>query len=381
MAGPLYRQVAVGKRLPAYVRSARHKLDISQLCDISTEELWRIHDNIASPAKSTSGLSVLDLKIELASRMMQSCSLCERKCSVDRTNGQTGFCRVGNECRYSFEQILWGEEAPLVPSHEIFFTGCNMRCRFCYSWESVIDPTKGKLSQPEDIACLIDKRRLEGAVNVNLIGGDPTVNLLPILLVLKHIKNPTAIVWNSNFYMSEATMKLLNGIVDLYVADFRFGNNECAQKIANTDRYFDTASRNLMIAGQSGELIVRHLLIPGHIDCCLSRISAWMAQNLPKKPFNLMFQYAPFFGALADEELNRSPTSEEQRIASKLVQSFGLNTARWNRPLKGIEYRQAGSGEITTTIMIRPDGQVSVMHLHSSLMEIVEAIETGGQPR
>ncbi len=234
--------------------------------------------------------TLLDLKIELAQRLAAKCSLCERRCGVDRTVGERGFCGVGARSHYFFEQILWGEEAPLVPSHEVFFSGCNLRCRYCYSWQSLLDTSCGVRWEPADLAVLVKNRRREGAVNVNLIGGEPTVHLPNILRFLKILDAPTAVVWNSNFYMSCEAMSLLSGVVDLYVGDFRFGNDCCARELGGVDGYFAAAARNFKSAARSGDVIIRHLLVPGHVDCCLRPIAQWTAENLPEAPFNLMFQ-------------------------------------------------------------------------------------------
>ena len=340
-----YRQVAAGRKSPKYIRS---------------------------------GPTVLALKIEIADRMLRECCLCERRCGVDRANGQLGFCGAGETSRYFFEQTLWGEEKPLVPSHEVFFSGCNMRCRFCYSWEQVADPALGEEVIPAEFAKMVDSRRQEGAVNLNLIGGEPTVNLPSILKVLRLIKNPTPIVWNSNFFMSTETMHLLDGVVDLYLGDFRFGNDKCASEVADTNGYFEAAVRNFKTAVESGDVIIRHLLLPGHVECCLRPIAEWTAKNLPDVPFNLMFQYTPCSHAEDDPLLGRMVTNEEQREAAKIVRSLGLNTSRWNRPLPNQPYpKEVGKGEFSTTITIESDGRVVIKHLHGDLLDLVRALKIG----
>lgn len=335
-----YRSVAMGRKPPAYLQDS----------------------------------SLLDAKIEMADRIARKCNLCERRCGIDRTAGEVGFCGVGRESRYFFEQTLWGEEAPLVPSYEVFFSGCNMRCKYCYSWEAVLDPTRGQEVVPRDFARLVDFRREEGATNLNLIGGEPTVNLPSILRALRLVSHPTPVVWNSNFYMTENTMALLDGIVDLFLGDFRFGNDRCANEIASTDRYFEAASRNFKMAAESADLIIRHLVMPGHVECCLRPIAEWVAANLPDTPFNLMFQYVPCHEAMNHPILGRSLTQEEEAKATEIVESLRLNTDRWNKPLPGRK-KQVGSGEISTSINIHPDGRVSIMHLHGHILQVVEALK------
>ena len=371
------------------MRLDRAKLPVHDLNALTDDELWCLHnDAIAAQSNAVARrsrakraqVSLLDVKIELAHRMLSSCRLCERHCGVDRTRGQTGFCGVGGDSFYFFEQTLWGEEPPLVPSHEVFFSGCNLRCKFCYSWESLFDTHRGVLFEPRAFADLVSSRRREGAANLNLIGGEPTVHLPSILKSLKLVDNPTPVVWNSNFHMSVETMRLLHGLVDLYLGDFRFGNDRCAQEIGGVSGYVAAAERNFLMAAESGDLIIRHLVLPGHVDCCLRPIAQWVARRLPDVPFNLMFQYTPFHDALDDPELCRSLTPEEELEATNIVSALGLNTQSWKRPLKrGPQPRAIGKGELTTTITIRPDGRVGVMHLHGELLDIVQSLAQGGQ--
>ncbi len=375
-----FKKVASGAHLSAYARSAMRRIGRCDISELDITDLWNIHSEAVSGShKSSLGVSLLDLKIELAQRMMHECSLCERRCGANRSDGETGFCGVGADSHYFFEQILWGEESPLIPSHEIFFSGCNMRCKFCYSWESLDNPYYGQPCVPEALARTVDARRKEGASNVNLLGGEPTVHLHTILKTLRHISSPTAVVWNSNFFMSQECVRLLEGVVDLYVGDLRFGNDQCALSMANTEGYFAAACRNFETVAKSGDLIIRHLLLPGHVDCCLRPIAEWVSAHLPDVPFNLMFQYTPCYQALNDPGMSRSVTPEEERDALDIVSSLGLNTDRWNNNSGAAHVSEIDSKEsISTTITIRPDGKVGIMHLHGELLDLVESLKSGG---
>ena len=319
---------------------------------------------------------ILDHKIDECRKLMESCCLCERRCGINRLAGEVGFCGVGEQCRISLEQILCGEEAPLVPSHEVFFTGCNLRCKYCYSWQSVIDPQRGRLVCAEELADIVSARKNEGAVNLNLIGGEPTVNLLAILETIKCLDVSTAVVWNSNFYMSQECMQLLDSIVDLYVGDFRFGCDECARSIAGVKDYTEIAKRNFLFASKSADIIIRHLVIPGHIECCFKPIAEWVSHNIPDIPFNLMFQYTPFYEALDDMQLSCSLSDDEKQRAMEIAELYNLNIESWKIPLQDISDKYpAGAGDIETTITIRPDGKVCILHVHKELLDIVNALE------
>jgi len=379
MALRSYRQVAHGRRLPAYARAARRAVDLRSLESCTSEDLWAAHDSVHA-LRTPAGPTLLDVKAEIARRLLSECCLCERRCGANRLNGEVGFCGVGSDSFYFFEQILWAEEPPLVPSHGVFFSGCNLRCRFCYSWESFVDPSRGTRLEPKAFAEMTALRRRQGAVNLNLLGGEPTVHLVGILDSLRHPGEPTAVVWNSNFYMSSETMRLLDGAIDLYLGDFRFGNDACACELGGVEGYCAVAQRNFLAARRSGDLVIRHLVLPGHIDCCLRPIAEWVSRNLPEVPFSLMFQYLPCFQALDDAGLCRSLTPEEEAEAAEIASSFNLNTVGWMRPLKrNAPVEITGGTEITTTITIRPDGRVAIMHLNSELQQLAQLLTQEGE--
>lgn len=376
MALESYRAAASGRKLPAFAHARSVSVGFAGLDTVSDDALWDLLET-SDPAdySGSGGPSLLDVKAEIARRILRECRLCERRCGVNRLEGETGFCGVGRESRFFFEQILWGEEAPLVPSHEVFLSGCNMRCKYCYSADSNRVTSIGAPVRPLEFAELIARRRLEGALNLNLIGGEPTVHLSAVLEALRLVSVPTPIVWNSNFYMSAETMRILDGMIDLYLGDFRFGNDRCAADLADTDTYFETAARNFELAAASGDLIIRHLVVPGHVECCLKPIAEWVAERLPETPFNLMFQYTPFGDAPDDPVLCRSLTPDEESRATEIVSDLKLNTSLWNRPLRGrLRNAPSGVGEISTTVTINPDGRVGIMHLHRDLLAVVESL-------
>src|SRR5690606_39255165 len=116
--------------------------------------------------------------------------------------------------------------------------------------------------------------------NVQWVGGEPTIHLPCILAAMAECDRLPPVVWKSDFHGSPAAFALLADVVDMYVADFKFGNDQCAGRIAGIDDYLAIVTRNLAIAAEQGDLIVRHLLLPGHFDCCYRPIVAWMRANL-----------------------------------------------------------------------------------------------------
>jgi len=122
-----------------------------------------------------------------------------------------------------------------------------------------------------------------------------------------------------------AAFELLRDVVDVYVADFKFGNDACARRLAKVDRYVGTVTRNLKIAAAQGDLIVRHLLLPGHFECCYRSIVAHLASELPNVKFSIRTGYLPRWQASRYEELARTIERDEAANAFELAHEYGLN--------------------------------------------------------
>jgi len=310
---------------------------------LSNKELWKEHSKLMEKFYEIKEVldkkklkleemeiprySLLDLKIILTKEMLKSCELCERKCKVNRLKGEKGECKVGNVCLISSEFIHMGEEAYISPSHTIFFMGCNFHCQYCQNWSISQWFEKGYPVTPKELARLIEMRRVEeGSRNVNFVGGEPTPNLLPILETLKLCKINLPVVWNSNFYMSEKTMKILDGIVDLYLPDFKYGNNECALRLSKVQKYFEVVSRNHLLATKQTEVSIRHLILPSHVECCSKPVLEWIAENIKEKCIvNLMDQYRPEYKAMEFIDLKRRIAREEFKEVVNYAKKLELN--------------------------------------------------------
>jgi putative pyruvate formate lyase activating enzyme len=126
-------------------------------------------------------------------------------------------------------------------------------------------------------------------------------------------------------YMSMEAMKLLSGTQDVYLTDFKYGNDACALKYSKVPNYWKMVTRNHKLAFADAELIIRHLLLPTHIECCTRPVLTWIAENLgPMIRVNLMGQYRPEYKAHEFMELRRHPTSEEMSEAFEIAREVGL---------------------------------------------------------
>jgi putative pyruvate formate lyase activating enzyme len=119
-------------------------------------------------------------------------------------------------------------------------------------------------------------------------------------------------------------MELLAGVAEVYIADFKFGNDQCAKQLSGVENYLSIVARNLKTASRQGRLIVRHLLLPGHYDCCLLPVVKWMREHLPDVEFSLRDGYLPAWRAAGFPGLDKPNSSEQIGAADKLVHRMGL---------------------------------------------------------
>ena len=323
---PNYFSIVGGKSLPLYLRAKRVEVEFDplgpeeKLWDVHREGLRALRDGDLSDRPSQ---SLFDLKMELTSRLLNPCNLCERRCKVNRRE-RAGFCKVRNS-KVASRFVHWGEEPELIPSYTIFFSGCTFSCVFCQNWD-ISHFEKGLEIPPLSLA--IDLESKSGKVrNVNWVGGEPTFNLPYILQVLKDSNASLAQVWNSNMYMTEKVMEILDGLMDLYLADFKYGNDRCAGRLSRVPNYWEVVSRNHRIANNQTEMVLRHLVMPNHLECCTKPILDWIADNLDtsRVRVNVMDQYRPEFKAREYESISRTLHPEEFREAWRYAQSLGLN--------------------------------------------------------
>lgn len=316
-----YFSILKEEKEPNYLKTKNKKLDFQKNSPI--DDLWKKHNQKSFNKNKES--NYLDLKSEIAEKLLKNCVFCENRCQVNRKKKETGVCGVTAVSRYSNEFLHHGEEPELTPSHTIFFTGCTLGCSYCQNWNISREPRRGTPALPQDLAEKIVRRKIEGAKNVNFVGGEPTPHLHTILKTLNSFEANLPIIWNSNMYMTKQTMKLLDGAIDLYLGDFKYGNNECAKKYSDVDNYLETIKRNYKIAKNQSDILIRHLVLPNHIECCTKPIIDWVTEELGKNTrFNLMFQYRPCYDAKNHPELDRVLSYEEKQRALDYAEQKGL---------------------------------------------------------
>jgi len=263
-------------------------------------------------------------RVAQARQHLQSCELCEHRCGVDRLAGERGPCRAGVEARVFRHRVECGEELELVPSHLLYLSGCDLRCGFCIAGQNAFDPRRGEPLTPEMFRAALAWGRQQDARNVQWVGGEPTIHLPAILDVLRACDDLPPIVWKSDFHGTPEAFDLLAGIVDVYVADFKFGNDQCARRIARIDNYVSILLRNLEIAAGQADLIVRHLLLPGHFECCFVPLVQALRERLPDVKFSLRSGYLPRWLASRYPELVDPLSTAESVRAFEYAEQSGL---------------------------------------------------------
>ncbi len=337
-----YRGIIDKERWAKYVLAK--DIDIHTSLDESLDALWKAHDaastrhaeyvcEIDSGSKRVShdvspDLSLLDLKTEIANRILQECHFCERKCGADRTHDKKGWCKLGKESRVSSAFLHSGEEAPLVPSGTIFFASCCFGCVFCQNDDISTNPNSGQVINTQELAILAEALFRDGALNINYVGGDPIPNTHTIIGSLIHQTSNVTQLWNSNLYCSEATMRLLADVFDVWLPDFKYGNDECAERLSGVKDYFAVVSRNHSIAYRNGEVIIRHLVMPNLLECCTFPILEWVAVSMPNCMVNIMSQYRPEHRVRREREkyqdISRRVSREEMQLAREKADSLGI---------------------------------------------------------
>lgn len=280
-------------------------------------------------------------RVERAYAIFEKCELCPRQCGVNRLKGETGFCRSPARPVIYSAQPHFGEEISLVGrngSGTIFFSNCNLRCVFCQNWPISHDG-RGKEVKDKDLAKFMLKLQKIGCHNINLV--TPT-HVMPNILNATRIALKAGLriplVYNTSGYERSAIIKLLDGIVDIYLPDMKYSDADKAAKFsADASDYPESAKKAILeMNRQVGEhmtdshgialrgLMIRHLVMPNRV-AGTKKFIRWVSENLPKSTYvNIMAQYHVDYRAYDYPEIARGITTEEFLEAMKWAEEYGL---------------------------------------------------------
>jgi putative pyruvate formate lyase activating enzyme len=257
--------------------------------------------------------------------LLADCRLCAHDCGVNRLAGETGLCHAGTEARFFSAQTEVSDELELIPTFAIALSGCDLRCDFCITGASSWNTRAGAHLDAVTMAALARAALRNGARTIMVLGGEPTIHLPAALELVSFLPSTAKLIWKTNAHGSASARELLDGLFDVWVADFKFGNDDCARRLARVSDYIRIVGENLLWANTHSQLIVRHLLMPGHTDCCWRPIAQWLAAHLPGVKVNLRAGFWPAWQAQRHTEFrNALGTSEEDR-AFRLARELELN--------------------------------------------------------
>jgi len=284
---------------------------------------------------------IIAARVRLARKLLQNCELCPRCCHVDRLGGEKGKCNTGALAVVSSYGPHFGEEAPLVGrsgSGTIFFTNCNLKCVFCQNY-SISQLGEGRQVSLEELATMMLLLQSRGCHNINLVSPTHVVpQFLEALEIAIHQGLSVPLVYNSGGYDSVETLKLLEGIVDIYMPDMKYADDGIALQYSGIDSYAlanRAAIREMhrqvgdLKLDQSGVairgLLVRHLVLPNDL-AGTEEVALFLAEEISLNTYiNVMAQYRPCHKAHDFPPLSRPISRQEFTEAVNLARKHGLH--------------------------------------------------------
>ncbi|MCM8765960.1 MAG: radical SAM protein [Candidatus Omnitrophica bacterium] len=278
-------------------------------------------------------------RVNLFKEILNSCVLCPRECKINRLEGEIGFCGAGIKPKIFSYQVHFGEEPPISGergSGTIFFSHCSNRCIYCQNWR-FSQLGEGKEVSISELAQIMLELQEKGCQNINLV--TPTHYLPQILEALQRaiaegLNLP--LVYNTSGYERIEILKLLEGIIDIYLPDMRYGDDEVAFKYSQMKNYVQVNQRaikemyrqvgNLVLENGVAErgLIIRHLVLPNNL-AGTEKVIKFIKEEISSYCYlSLMSQYYPFYKAKEVPLINRSITHKEYQRACAIIFDLGL---------------------------------------------------------
>ena len=261
----------------------------------------------------------------IAQDMLANCHLCAHHCGVNRLTSAGGLCHAGAEPRFFSAQIEVSDELELIPTFAIALSGCDLRCDFCITGAQSWNPHAGEQFGATEMAAKAKAAIRNGARSVMVLGGEPTIHLPAALELVAALPDTARLIWKTNAHGSAEARELLDGMFDVWLADFKFGNDACARRLARVPNYRSVIEQNLIWANERSELIVRHLLMPGHIECCWRPVAEWLAEYLPGVKVNLRSSFWPAWHARRHRDLRGTVSDLETKLAWRIAGEYELN--------------------------------------------------------
>lgn len=264
------------------------------------------------------------------------CSICPRNCNADRSK-TVGICSVGERIKVARAAPHFWEEPCLSGekgSGTVFFSGCNLGCVYCQNY-GISHEAFGKEVTQTQLMKIFDNLLEQGVHNLNLV--TPTHFVPMIAKALAEYNSPVPVVYNSSGYEKAETLKMLEGLVDIYLPDLKYFDSAPAEKYSGAADYFDYASKAVLeMHRQVGNieldssglakkgLIIRHMVLPGNISQAV-KVFEWVSENLPEETYiSVMRQYTPYGEAKEMPPINRRLSSREYSLVKQKILALGF---------------------------------------------------------
>jgi len=283
---------------------------------------------------------LLDDRIRQAQKLLSPCTLCPNNCKADRAAGMVGLCRTGMLARVHGWCAHPGEEAVISGwngSGTIFFSGCNLRCVFCQNFE-VSQLLSGSEMTAGDLAAVMLELQERGCHNINLVSPSHVVpQILDALILAAQAGLRLPLVYNTGGYDSIETLRLLDGVIDIYMPDMKYADAAAARRYSMVKNYpsinraavremhrqVDDLQVNAAGLAERG-LLVRHLILPNHL-AGTGQVARFLLEEIsPNTAINIMDQYRPTYQAGKHPALNRPATAAEMQSALQSARKAGL---------------------------------------------------------
>jgi len=280
-------------------------------------------------------------RVEAARALLENCRLCPRHCGINRLANEKGQCHIGKLAVISSYGPHFGEEAPLVGSHgsgTIFFTNCNLKCTFCQNY-TISQLGQGNEIIAEELAKIMLALQDRGCHNINLVSPTHVVpQILEALQIATNLGLRLPLVYNSGGYDAVATLKILDGIVDIYMPDMKYDDDNIADELSGIKNYSSINRIALKeMYRQVGDLrideggtavrglLIRHLVLPNQL-AGTEEIMKFIADEIsPNSYVNVMSQYRPSYKAFSISQLNRPISKQEFGEAIESAIRAGVN--------------------------------------------------------
>ncbi len=303
-------------------------------------------------AYATMDRSELQRRVEAARELMERCRICPRSCGVNRLSGEVGGCGVGSELRVASINAHYGEEPPISGTHgsgTVFFSGCNLGCVYCQNYP-ISQLRYGQLIDEESLARRMVGLQERGCHNINLVTPSHMVyHILSTVALARDRGLWVPLVYNTSGYDSLESLRLLDGVVDIYLPDMRYSSDQNAWRYSHAQGYVAVnraAVREMyrqvgpLVTDEEGialrGLIVRHLVLPGGISGS-QEVFRFISQEVGSDvPVSLMDQYFPCYRAASYPEVNRAITATEYHEALWTLEQEGLKRG-WMQEHVGCE--------------------------------------------